>query len=97
MLKLRLSINIKDIESPIKSPNSLSINDSFINSAPYCDFSLKYNSLLDSVTIFILHTAQPLSTVDDEYFIKMISAFKFNYSRKIPNFEKSFKICAFRI
>ena len=42
---------------------------------PYDEDSAQKRKLIDSLIDFIIKTNQPLSLVDDEYFVKMLSSF----------------------
>ena len=96
LLKIH-GLNIKDVDSvqpryDTAIPNQqVSIKQSLLNSAPYCESSLKYEHLLTATTDFIIKSGQPLSIVDDHHFIRLLAAFD-NKFKLVPRQRLTNKI-----
>jgi hypothetical protein len=76
------------------------IKNMLINKYPYGETSLQYLNRLNVLLDFIIRTGQPLSLVDNKYFIKLLAVFddKFKqphrqYVSKTLIVEKNNKFC----
>ena len=80
LLKIH-GLNIKYVNSDqprddTAIPNQqVSIKQSLLNSAPYCESSLKYENLLVATTDSIIKSGQLLSIVDDLHLIRLLATF----------------------
>ena len=75
-VEIKDSKNPESIDKPITAIiTNIPIMNLLTAKNPYDEDSAQKRKLIDSLIDFIIKTNQPLSLVDDEYFVKMLSSF----------------------
>ena len=79
LLLLQQQLADKDKTKQLSTNTQLSVEDSFLHSTPMASSSPRWNQLTQSVCYFIAKDMQPIDTVNDTGFRKMLKKFEPRY------------------